>query len=77
MSVNFGKAIEAMKAGARIARWGWNGTGMFVRLVHSVSAPSGTTVHAYMVLQKQDGTHQPGWNASTADVLAEDWEICQ
>ena len=28
--VNFGQAIEAAKAGKRIAREGWNGKGMFV-----------------------------------------------
>lgn len=30
--MNFGQAIEAVKAGARIARHGWNGKGMFVFL---------------------------------------------
>lgn len=28
--VNFGKAIEALRQGKRIARKGWNGKGMFV-----------------------------------------------
>jgi hypothetical protein len=27
--LNFGKAIEAAKAGKRVARAGWNGAGMF------------------------------------------------
>ena len=28
--MNFGQAIEAAKAGKRVARLGWNGSGMFV-----------------------------------------------
>ncbi len=28
--MNFGKAIEALKAGKKVARTGWNGKGMFV-----------------------------------------------
>lgn len=29
-NVNFGKAIEALKEGKRVARQGWNGKGLFV-----------------------------------------------
>lgn len=29
-NLNFGQAIEALKAGKRVARTGWNGKGMFV-----------------------------------------------
>ena len=28
--MNFGQAIEALKAGKRVARMGWNGKGMFI-----------------------------------------------
>jgi hypothetical protein len=31
--LNFGKAIEAAKAGKRVARAGWNGAGMFAYIV--------------------------------------------
>lgn len=31
--MNFGQAIEALKAGKRVARAGWNGKGMWLRLV--------------------------------------------
>ena len=30
--INFGQAVEALKAGQRVARAGWNGKGMFVYL---------------------------------------------
>ena len=31
--MNFGQAIEALKAGKRVSRAGWNGKGMFLFLV--------------------------------------------
>ena len=31
--MDFGKAIEALKAGKKVAREGWNGKGMFLFLV--------------------------------------------
>ena len=36
--MNFGKALEALKAGKKVSRKGWNGKGMYLYLVH------GTTV---------------------------------
>lgn len=33
--MNFGQALEALKVDKRIARAGWNGKGMWLRLVHS------------------------------------------
>ena len=37
--MNFGEAIEAMKAGKRVARKGWNGKNMFVFLVNGSVVP--------------------------------------
>lgn len=36
--MDFGKALEALKNGKKVARTGWNGKGMYLYLVH------GTTV---------------------------------
>ena len=32
--MNFGKALEALKHGHKVARHGWNGKGMFIYLVN-------------------------------------------
>lgn len=32
--MDFGKALEALKEGKRVARKGWNGKGMYLYLVH-------------------------------------------
>lgn len=54
--MNFGKALEALKAGKKVAREGWNGKGMYLYLVR------GTTVdkdqlrnEAYTALEGDEG----------------------
>ena len=35
--MDFGKALEALKTGKKVARTGWNGKGMYLYLVHGTS----------------------------------------
>jgi hypothetical protein len=87
--MNFGQALEALKAGQRVARSGWNGKGMFLFLVpgstFAVSRapllgiyPEGTVVnyHAHIDMKTAQGDIVP-WLASQTDVLAEDWTVAQ
>ena len=37
--LNFGQAIEEMKAGKKVARQGWNGKGMWIVLMPPLSLP--------------------------------------
>jgi Protein of unknown function (DUF2829) len=79
--MNFGDAIQAMKDGKMVRRAGWNGKGMHLYLEDGFTMPIRGGVHAgatrtyepvivmYTVQQK----HQPGWLASQADMLADDW----
>lgn len=81
--MNFGKAIEEMKSGSLVRRAGWNGKGMHIYLESAFTfvVPTGelkgeTRTHeAHFVMFTAQGKHQPGWLASQADMLAEDWEI--
>ncbi len=66
--MDFGKALDILKAGGRVARTGWNGKGMWLVLVHGSMKP--VTIDMFTA----QGAMQPGWLASQADVLAEDWE---
>lgn len=83
--MNFGEAIQAVKDGKLVRRAGWNGKGMHVYLEDMFSFPvrdgvyKGTsrTYAPTLVLFTTAGVHQPGWNASTPDVLADDWEIAE
>lgn len=88
MSLNFGQALEHLKAGGKVARVGWNGKGMWLALkpgypdgvpanaamAKAAGIPEGTTVRfqPYIVMCTVDGSFVP-WLASQTDVLAEDW----
>jgi hypothetical protein len=89
-SLTFGHAIEAAKAGKRIARAGWNDKNMFV--VYQPGYPEGIPCNAntaaafgydlgenfkcrpYLQMRCADGMHQM-WLASQSDILEEDWMI--
>jgi len=76
--MNFGKAVEILKNGGRAAREGWNGKGMWIVLIRAGNAVYRRDGVPYDMqdcigLKTAGGTMQPGWNASTPDVLAEDW----
>jgi len=85
--LNFGLAVEAMKIGKKVARIGWNGSGMFAFLVpgsvFTVNRPplnkiypEGTeiTYRPHMDLKTADGSVST-WAPSGSDCLAEDWII--
>lgn len=87
--LHFGAAVEALKGGARVAREGWNGKGMFLFLVNGSTFTvnrepllsilgAGTEVqyHAHIDMKTAQGTVVP-WLASQTDVLAEDWVIVE
>lgn len=83
--MNFGDALDELKAGGKVARIGWNGKGMFLFLVpgstFAVSRPpllgiypEGTVVDycPHIDMKTADNKIVP-WLASQTDVLAEDW----
>lgn len=69
---DFGTAIQKLKAGERVARSGWNGKGMHLYLLRWEVA-AGDPLEPCIVMFTAQGKHQPGWLASQADMLAEDW----
>ncbi|WP_338651286.1 DUF2829 domain-containing protein [Lysinibacillus sp. Y5S-8] len=74
--MNFGQAIEALKDGKKVARNGWNGKGMWLKLIPSGNAMfQGYPMQDCIGMKTANNLMQPGWLASQADVLAEDWEI--
>lgn len=85
--MDFGKAIEAVKNGSKVARAGWNGKGMFLFLVpgsvFQVNRPpllgiypEGHTItyQPHIDMKTADDQVVP-WLASQSDVLAEDWVL--
>jgi len=79
--MNFGQAIEALKAGQKVARHGWNGKGIFIEL-HIPDEQSKMT-HPYIFIDttglQTDNPAAPKnrvpWLASQTDMLSEDWAI--
>lgn len=87
--MDFGEALGALKDGARVARAGWNGQGMFV--VYQKGYPDGIPINAntaeatgipqgtvcrfrpYLMMKTVDDEFVP-WVISQTDALAEDWE---
>ena len=82
--LSFGQAIEAMKAGKRCSRVGWNGKNQYIELATNISYKD---AHGDIINANHDaignraiafvGTSgvQLGWLASQSDMLAEDWQI--
>lgn len=83
--MNFGKALEALKEGRRVAREGWNGKAMFLFLVAgsnfvvnrepllSIMGEGATvTYRPHIDMKDAEGKVVP-WLASQTDMLAEDW----
>lgn len=85
---DFGAALHHLKGGERVQRRGWNGKGMYLYLHKSargmtpwIKQPKdfyeSVTVdfEPFIVMYTAQGKHQPGWLASQADMLAEDWQL--
>ena len=85
--LDFGAALQALKAGKRVAREGWNGKGMFVYYVPANAYPARTGVAkayfgedalvpyaAYLALKGVNGVIST-WVPSINDTLAEDWVV--
>jgi hypothetical protein len=86
MTMDFGGALEVLKAGGKVCRTGWNGKGMFLFLVPGSTFTvnrepmrsvfgDGTEInyHAHIDMMTAQGYVIP-WLASQADMLAEDWK---
>lgn len=85
--MTFGRAVDAMVRGYRVARSGWNGQGMFAYYVPAAAYPvqtgaamahfgKGSLVpyRAYLALKTAQGDVAT-WAPSATDVLADDWRI--
>ena len=82
--MNFGEAIEAIKAGKKAKRLGWNGKNQYIELATNISYMNAsgevTNCNHDAIGNKAIafvGTSgvQMGWLASQSDMLAEDWVI--
>lgn len=78
--MDIGRAIEAMREGAKVARTGWNGKGMWLEL-QVPDAHSKMTLPYVFLNYPANAQNTPGarvpWLASQTDLLADDWKIVE
>lgn len=86
---DIGWAVKQLQDGLRVRRRGWNGKDMFLILVrggvaelrpgtpYAAHLGEGTlqSIASHIDMYTAQGTMQPGWLASQADLLATDWEL--
>ena len=84
--MNFGEALAACKAGAKIARKGWNGKGQYVFLIPDYvfkreeipalkdDPREEVTFWGCFCIMTTNGKAQMGWLATQSDMQADDWE---
>jgi hypothetical protein len=79
ISMNFGEALQALKAGMKVARRGWNGKGIFIELQTPDVKSKMTSPYIFIDTTglQTDNEEAPRslvpWLASQTDMLAEDW----
>ena len=85
-TMGIGGAVTMLERGRKVARMGWNGKGMYLFLADGMppkksgaafsvtaSAPEPLPIDPAICMRTAQGTIQPGWLASQADLLAKDW----
>lgn len=77
----FGDALFALDAGHRVSRSGWNGKGMWLRLIENYQVGHdphvlGLKLLPWIGMKTADGGFVP-WLASQTDILATDWEVLE
>lgn len=85
-AMSFGHAIEALKAGSKVARSGWNGKGMWLLFVPESHwginsnifdyEENGKDLHPWIGMKTADDKFVP-WLASQTDMLANDWQVIE
>ncbi|KRL36606.1 DUF2829 domain-containing protein [Liquorilactobacillus uvarum] len=79
--MNFGKAIEALKQGYKVARKGWNGKNQYIQYIPSkilnkqLKHDEKYTFSDVLAIKTSNDVIQVGWLATQTDMLAQDWEI--
>lgn len=72
LNCSFGAALQALKDGDRVTRFGWNGKDMWLKVQWPDEHSKMTLPYIYMSTAQGDLVP---WLASQTDLLAEDWTI--
>jgi hypothetical protein len=76
--MNFGEALQLLKYGQKVARFGWNGKGMWLELQVPDEHSKMTLPYIY-INYPNNAPNTPGarvpWLASQTDMLSDDWVL--
>lgn len=77
-------AVQKLREGAKVARAGWNGKGMFLYLSPGFTPGGDFVIHShgfttpsfrsFVAIKSVDGSCAP-WVCSQTDLLATDWDL--
>jgi alkanesulfonate monooxygenase SsuD/methylene tetrahydromethanopterin reductase-like flavin-dependent oxidoreductase (luciferase family) len=70
VEMNFGEALNFLKADFKVSRALWNGKGQYLKL--QVPDKYSKMQKPYIYIRPVDGEYVP-WVASQTDILANDW----
>lgn len=73
--MTFEEMLPHLKAGKKVVRTNWEGTELWVELVHP-SDFKGDHVNPYFLIKTEDEAYSI-WTPNVCDVLAEDWTIVE
>lgn len=71
--MNFGEALEKLKAGSKVARSGWNGKGLHVEYCKGKDHEHAIIEPFFVIKNKLNSFNT--WVPSVSDCLADDWEV--
>lgn len=77
--MDIGQAIEELRIGEKVARAGWNGKNMWLKLQKPDANSKMTLPYIYIECPEGHPAHPNGsrvpWLASQTDILSDDWVI--
>ncbi len=68
---SFGKAVELMRSGQKVARTGWNGSGMYTQLNDACDFEFSELNEFFTIKNVKNSFNT--WVPSVSDILADDW----
>lgn len=81
LQFHFGDALNYLKMGRSVARAGWNGKGMWLKLQIPDSTSKMTLPYIYIEYPEGHPAYPKGsrvpWLASQTDMLAVDWQLVE
>ena len=71
--MTFGQAIEALKAGKKVSRKGWNGKGMYIQL--QVPDEHSKMTSPYLYVESRFGCVP--WKETFVEMFNNSWEVVE